>query len=135
MTPTNLKATVQYQDFEGSAAADHHDKNYLNDLAIRYAIDTKKYFVIGIQVWIGENRDIQKGGTYIDLLAVDISEVGGDIDSIVTYKENNNRILPYTKFRIEIDFEELIEFYFKRFAMTLIYRNLSKDTEFKEIEL
>lgn len=56
MQNDTLKASVQYGDYDGTVAADRHDQRGLSDLAEKHGIDTNKYFVFGMDIFMGETR-------------------------------------------------------------------------------
>lgn len=123
MRDDTLKASVQYGDYGGSAAGDHHDKRHLSDLAEKYGVDTEKYFMIGVDVHIGETRGDTLAKTYVSLLAVDMTVVkAGSIDFIREYAVANGK-LPYIKIDIDATLEEVF-LHFKRLDFVLLNSRL-----------
>jgi hypothetical protein len=123
MRDDTLKASVQYGDYGGSAAGDHHDQRHLSDLAEKYGVDTEKYFVIGVDVHIGETRGDELAHTFVSLLAVDTGVVkAAAIDFIREYAVTNGK-LPYVKISIDASLEEVL-LHFKRFDVVLLNRQL-----------
>jgi hypothetical protein len=132
MNQETLKATVQYQDLEGTAAADDHDKKWLKNLAEKHGIDTEDHFIIGVKIRVGETRDDRLGRVYVELLAVDMNLTkAGDIDHIRKYSEKNNGVLPYKTFSIETTLEDVL-LYFKRFELVLFRKNLRDVKKFQD---
>ena len=127
MQQATLRATVQYQDYQGTVAADHADRRFLSALAGKHGIDTDRYFIIGVRINIGEIRDENDelgAHTYIDLLAVDMVKTkAGDIDHIRKYAESNGGKLPYKSFSIKCSLDEALH-YFKRFEVVLFSKVL-----------
>ena len=124
MQSETLKATVNYQDYEGTVAADRHDNRYLDDLAIKYGVDTEQYFIIGLGFNVGETLGDELGHTYVELLAVDKNKTkAGAIDFIKEYAERHDGELPYETFTIECGLEEVL-LYFKRFEVVLFNKVL-----------
>jgi hypothetical protein len=114
MREDSLKASVQYGDYHGTAAADMHDQSSLHELAEKYGVDTERYFVMGMQLYIGETRADRLGSVFVSILAVD---KGGSFDSIQEYVNQNHK-LPYVKFRIDASLDEVL-LSFKRFEVVL----------------
>jgi hypothetical protein len=51
MRDDSLTASVTYGDYKGTVAADGRDRNgHLADLAAKYGIDTKRFFVTGVSL-------------------------------------------------------------------------------------
>lgn len=122
----SLKATVQYNDFIGTAAADQSDKIHLEQLAEKYGIDTRRYFVFGITVYISELGRNELDRTIVNILAVDTQVTGAvDVDSLQQYIDDNQGVLPYVKLEIETYLGEITEFYFKRFNLVLQNRHIT----------
>ena len=126
MNNNSLKAMVQYDDFTGTVAADRRDKVYLTQLAEKYGVDTRRYFVFGIAVYIDELGRDELDRTTVEILAVDTQVIGAfDNDSLQQYIDGNDGVLPYVKLKIETYLGEIIELYFKRFNLVLQYRNIT----------
>ena len=134
MQPETLKASVQYNDFQGTVAADHHDIRDLNDLGKKSGLDTDRYFVIGAHVHIGEVRDREVAHARLNLITIDKQQTkAGSIDFIRGYAEAHGK-LPYQRFSIDVSLSELLD-YFKRFDLVLFNRQLKSVAKFEEIEL
>ncbi len=135
MKAGTLKASVQYHDYKGTVEADHHDQRCLRDLAEKHDIDTKRYFVIGVQVRSSEVRNDEVSHPSIQLLTVDMTETkAGSIDFIREHAERNGSQLNYYRFPIDISFSEMLD-YFKRFELVLYNRQLERVDIFEEAEI
>lgn len=132
MKAGTLKASVQYHDYLGTVEADHHDQRSLNDLAEKHGLDTKRYFVIGVQVRSSEVRNNEVAHASIQLLTVDMTETkAGSIDFIREHAVNQGNQLNYQSFPIDISFSEMLD-YFKRFELVLYNRQLETVETFEE---
>ena len=118
MGKDTLRANVQYGDYVGSVAADGHDQRGLQDLMQRYAIDKDRYFAFGLDIYIGETRGNELEKPNISILAVDTQIVGGGVDAIQQYADDHNGVLPYIRFDVEIDLEDILR-YFKQINIVL----------------
>ena len=115
-----IKAKVQYNDFIGTVAADSRDQIYITHLAEKYGVDTDRYYVFGITVYIDELGRDELAKSLVYILAVDTQVTGAvDIDSLQQYIDNNEGVLPYVKIEIDTYLGEIIEYYFKRFNLIL----------------
>ncbi|MBL8078139.1 MAG: hypothetical protein JNM55_09285 [Anaerolineales bacterium] len=132
MNGKTLEAEVQYGDYDGSIAGDRHDRETLESVAAKYGIDTKRYFVFGADVFIGEN-DHKLARANVTILAIDKSIVGVDnIDGIQKYIDNNSGILPYSEFDAEMSVDEFI-FLFKRFNFVIKNRYIRRVNEYRRV--
>ena len=75
MKSDSLTASVNYGDYEGTVSADHHDQKELKYLAEKYGIDTDWYFIIGVQLYIGETHGDALGAVSVSLIATDTQTV------------------------------------------------------------
>ena len=126
MKNDSLRATVQYDDYTGTVAADRRDNVYLHQLAEKYGIDTRRYFVFGITAYIDELGRDELDRIIVNVLAVDTQVTGAvDVDSLQQYIDDNEGVLPYVKLKIETYLGEIIEFCFKRFDLVLQHRKIT----------
>jgi hypothetical protein len=127
-----LKASVQYGDFDGTAAADHHDRRGLWDLAKKYGVDIDKYFVFGIDIFVGEALGDEPAHANVSILAIDTQVVGANsVDSIQEYVDNNQGVLPYVEFGIDANLEEVLRF-FKQFSVVLKNSHIVRVSQYKK---
>jgi hypothetical protein len=132
MRDDSLKASVNYGDYEGTAAADHHDRRGLHELTAKYGVDTEKYFVFGVNVHIGETRGDVLAHTFVSILAVDMQEVkAGSVDYIQKYVDEHQGILPYQRFDINASLEEVL-LCFKRFNVVLTNSHITRVKEYRQ---
>ncbi|HKC65430.1 MAG TPA: hypothetical protein VKB86_17445 [Pyrinomonadaceae bacterium] len=132
MRDDSLKASVNYGDYEGTAAADRHDRRNLSDLAEKYGVDTDRYFVFGVNVHIGETRGDKLAHTFVSILAVDMQEVkAGSVDYIQKYVDEHDGVLPYMRFDISASLEEVL-LSFKRFNVVLTNSHITRVREYQQ---
>jgi hypothetical protein len=113
MNEDSLKASVQYGDFDGTAAADSSDFAGMEKFAKKHGIDTERYFRLGFKIYLGGQNF-----TSVSILTIDTEVVGAkSFDSIQEYI-NRNQKLPYSGFRTEATLEEAVKA-FKRFEVVL----------------
>ncbi len=130
MRDTSLKASVQYGDYNGTAAADEHDRNSLKDLAAKHGIDSERYWIFGIEVSIGETRGDTLGPAFVYLLAIDSQAVKAyGVGAVQEYVNQNAGVLPYVKLKIEADLEDVL-LRFKRFNVVLNNSHLENVREY-----
>jgi len=113
-----MKASVQYNDFKGTAAADISDFSNLNDFLKSRGVDTERYNAIGADFYAG----------YSDFFSASIICV------------DNERSTEEKKYIVNIGFERELtkdEFFdlFKRFNVIISqrfggYENMEIDEEF-----
>ncbi len=119
MIDDTLEASVNYGDFAGTAAGDRHDQRSLSDLARKHGVDTDRYFVLGLNIYIGETRGDELAYDGVSILAVDTQVIGtGSVDVVQQYVDAHDGVLPYESFAIEASLEEVL-LSFKRFNVVL----------------
>jgi hypothetical protein len=131
MRDDSLEASVKYGDYDGTVAADSHDRKHLSDLAAKYGVDTERYFVFGVNVHIGETRGERLARTFVSVLAVDMREVkAGSVDYIQKYIDDHQGVLPYERFDIGAGLEEVL-LSFKRFNVVLKNSQIKRVREYR----
>lgn len=111
---TYFKATVQYQDWNGTAAADDADRNSLSDFLRTKGLMTGNEFLIASSLWVGENHGGKLGSVGITAYLFDKPDhasVKAAIDAIAGP-------IPVRKVDVTVTIDEYIGF-FKRFAVLL----------------
>ncbi len=114
-----FKASVQYGDWEGTAAADDLDKDDLRDYLRQQNLISEKEFLIAVKLRIGENhpgRVMQPSVTAIVYDSVDYDTVAGKL-------QREPDPLSVREVQLELSLEEFIGM-FKRFSVTLSSRGL-----------
>lgn len=131
MIDDSLMASVNYGDYEGTAAADRHGQKSLKELAKKYGVDTERYFVFGINFHIGETHDDELAHTFVSILAVDMQAVkAGSVDFIQQYVDEHEGVLPYLRFDIDASLEEVL-LSFKRLNVVLKNSHITRVREYR----
>ncbi|HEX8624506.1 MAG TPA: hypothetical protein VF782_05440 [Allosphingosinicella sp.] len=112
----SFKAGVQYGDFEGSAAADRADQGDLGDYLRNNGLLQPGEFLVGAEVWIGENHGGVVKAPFISALVVEAPDYDGAVRDVL-----NQDPVPVRKIDLPLSLNEFIGL-FKRFAVTLTIR-------------
>lgn len=126
---SNFKASVQYGDWDGTAAADDADQISLSHYLEKNGLAEEKEFLVASSIFIGENHSGRIGGVYITAYlftpppntTVDVA-----LDAITGP-------IPVREIELEMTLEEFVGL-FKRFKVfhTKRYLNL-EGREYKAI--
>lgn len=124
---TKVRASVQYGDWEGTAAADDDADIDLSDFLEKKGLyDREIEFLVAVEVLIGENHGGKVKPPYIRCLIQDKP----DFDTVADHLAAQPDPLTFKSVDIELTLEEFIGL-FKRFAVTLSRRGLNlTDREF-----
>lgn len=110
-----LKASVQYGDWEGTAAADDLDKGDLKDwLATRGLMDPDSEMVIGVDFFCGENHP---GHIERPSIHAIVAQVRGN-ENLAARLRTTPDPLPLRRVQIELTIEAFVGL-FKRFSVVL----------------
>lgn len=109
-----FKATTQYGDWKGSASADRSDATTLADLLLKRGLRTDKEFVVGAQLWVGENHANKLAHVHVSAFLFD----GTGFDNVAAAIADAGDALKLKKVDIEVTLEEFVCL-FKRFAVSL----------------
>ncbi|WP_095780057.1 hypothetical protein [Mesorhizobium sp. WSM3868] len=113
-----LKASVQYGDFEGTAAADDgHDQSFHNFLLDKGVL-SKDDFVVGVEIWVGENHGGPSNPPTIRALVAPAAGFDAFKGSLTRQEK-----LRLREVEVELSFEEFFGL-FKRFSIVLTKRGL-----------
>jgi hypothetical protein len=114
MTTGNFKASVQYNDWKGTSAADDADKKGASEwLKVNGHIEVGE-FLLGIKMFAGENHGTHEDPVFVEFLIT----TPGDYDNVKSMLESSTGPIEVRSVRVEMT---LIEFFgfFKRFDITL----------------
>ena len=126
MTPTLPKATSQRNDYIGTSAIDWHIGTDLHEIAEAKGIDTKRYVPVSLEI-VGFDP------WQFTIHAVDGSETGVSVDSIVEYAKEHDGVVPIVSFDFSATIEEL-SWYIKRFIALVTNRNIKGVTGFIQVD-
>jgi len=110
---TNSEASVQYNDFKGTAAADISDFSNLNQFAETYGINPKNYVPQGISLYCGYDNFV-----HVSLLCEDI--------------ENSNKLISISL--PEMSISEFLK-QFKRLHIMLFKNFYNPEKEIEEYNI
>lgn len=123
MTASDLKAYVDAQEYEGTAAADESTPRPegLREFAQSVGIDVERYFPFGVDIYLSEPTYMLDRAR-ISILAVEKAVAGNNFKEIDAYA-NQNGSLPFVRFGTKAKLDEAIK-YFRRVRITLLKRDL-----------
>lgn len=130
---TTFKASVQYGDFSGTAAADNADRdyglwNYLEDKGLI----KENEFLIATRLWVGENLSGKQGQVTVKAYVFDCSKP--EHDNVKAAIDGMDDPIPVREVNVELTLEEFVCL-FKRFSVTLTRPSLNIDNrEYKLVE-
>lgn len=93
-------------------------------MAKKFGVDTDKYFVVGLEIYVGETRGDEVDHPDVYFLAVDARQVGGSVEGISQYLAGHGGELPYVRFPVEITLNDALQA-FKRFRLVLLNRHMA----------
>jgi hypothetical protein len=112
----SFKAGVQYDDFEGTAAADRADKNDLGYYLRSNGLMQSGDFLVAAELWVGENHGGKVAQPAIRALVVDAPDYEGAVRDVL-----NRDPVPVRKIDLPLSLDQFLAL-FKRFAVTLTIR-------------
>ena len=130
------KANAQYNDYEGTVAADIRDEygNNLGQWAKSHGVDTDRYFILGIRCYVGEAHAGQsERPVLVSVLGIDHNIAGSHYQAICDYIKSVDYRPKLTKFILNVSIEDYLNA-FKRFDVSLLKRGLESMTEYEEEE-
>lgn len=113
-----LKASVQYGDFEGTAAADEGSDKSLHQFLEEKGLISGGEFLVGIRAYVGENFGGKAQRPWIRALIAN----GEGYDNVAAQIDKADP-LELTEREIDISIEEFVGL-FKRFSVVLTKRGL-----------
>lgn len=109
-----FKASTQYGDWTGSASADRADQMALVDLLREWGRLNAREFVVGAQLWVGENHNGKLGMTSVTAFAIDLEGHATVPEAIAAAGDG----LTLRKIEVDVTLEQFVGL-FKRFAVSL----------------
>lgn len=108
-----MKASVQYEDFIGTAAADISDHSNLNDFLSKHGVDTTRYEAIGASFYSGYSHYIS-----VSIICIDNEQ-----------STANKKHIVKLRFESKIEINEFFDL-FKR--LEVVITNSYQDSEIDE---
>jgi len=126
---SNFKASVQYDDWKGTAAADDGDLKSLSSHLRDTGIAKENEFLVSSSVWVGENHGNRLGSITISAFLLEVPD-GANVDAILNSTEGP---IPVREVELEMTLEQYIGF-FKRFKVSFTAKHLDlEDREYNSI--
>lgn len=123
-----FKASVQYGDWEGTAAADGADNKTLEQYLSQQNLIHDGEFLIATHLFVGENHHGKIEHVFIEVYLYE----GERFEEARNSLANTTGPIPVRVVRLDLSLEEYIGL-FKRFAVTLTWRDLGLEgREFQE---
>jgi hypothetical protein len=120
-----FKASVQYGDWKGTAAADDIDP--AADSMDRYleqnGLMKPDEFLLAAKLWVGENSDNKIAGVYIRAYLLKDHENYESVKQTLKELEADGQPIPVREVSVKLTLEQFVAL-FKRFAVTLTYQDL-----------
>ena len=115
-----MRASVQYDDWEGTTAADDASPRSLGKLLEdRGLMDPQTEFLVAADLWIGESHDGKLASPAVHCLVTK----GANYDDVATSLSNQSDPLTFRVIDVQLTLEEFLGL-FKRFRVVLTRRGL-----------
>ncbi|HXW54210.1 MAG TPA: hypothetical protein VEJ67_00585 [Candidatus Cybelea sp.] len=115
-----FKASVQYGDWEGTAAADNGDEKSVEQYLMDKGLMQEGEYLIAISLGVGENLDGEIGGVFIHAF---IYAGDAQLENVASAIKSARGPIPVRDIRLELPLEKFIGM-FKRFSVVLTARGL-----------
>lgn len=125
MTTDRFKASVQYNDWKGSSAADSAGQKGPSDWLRENGHINDGEFLLGIKMFAGENHGVHQDPVFVEFL---IASPGG-YENVKTMIEGSAGPIEVRSVRIDMKITEFFG-YFKRFDVTLSSGNMLEGREY-----
>lgn len=112
MTTEKFKASVQYNDLQGSAAADNADFGDASKWLRENALINEDEHLVGIKVYIGENHGEHNDPVFVEFL------IDSTISNLNDISGTEGSPIELRRVRKDMSISEFFAF-FKRFEITL----------------
>ena len=73
MTFDTFRASVQYGDLKGTAAADRADQKGADEWLEKKGLKQPSEFLLGVELWVGENHGAHKDPVHVHFLLVNFA--------------------------------------------------------------
>lgn len=129
MPVENFRASVQYDDFKGSTAADRADHGNVSDWLETNGLKQDGEFLLGISFFVGENHGEHEDPIFVEFLLA----TPGDHDSVKAMIDAHNG--PVSVRRVKTDMP-LAQFFglFKRFSVCLSSHGMLDGRDYTYVE-
>jgi hypothetical protein len=128
MTRDRFRASVQYNDFTGSSAADRADKGGPEDWLRSKNLMKPAEFVLGVDIWAGENP-----GVHYDPITVHFLLTTGSFDSVKQSIASDSGVVAVRRVTTEMGVADFMGL-FKRFSVYLSPGGMLNDRNYSYTE-
>lgn len=125
MTTGIFRASVQYNDWKGSSAADDADKNDASKWLKENGHIEDGEFLLGIKMFAGENHGTHEDPVYVEFLTA----TPGDYDNVKAMVESSTGPIEVRSVRVQMAVTEFFGL-FKRFGVTLSRDSMLEGLEY-----
>jgi len=125
MTTLQFRASVQYGDLTGTAAADRADKTDGNSWLVERKLKQDHELLIGITMDAGETHGVPKGPVHVQFLLAD----RGDYDTVKAAIDAAHGPFPVRCVKVKMPIAEFLGM-FKRFSVNVSTYSLLEGKEY-----
>jgi hypothetical protein len=125
MTTERFRASVQYGDFKGTAAADGADRNDASQWLTDRGLKAEHEFLVGLTLLVGENRGVHEDPVSVRFLLAE----RGDHDTVKAAIDSSNEAFPVRCVRTEMPIAEFLGL-FKRFSVYISNHSMLEGKEY-----
>lgn len=125
MTTKTFKASVQYNDWKGTSAADNADRNGSSEWLKQNGYIEDGELLLGVKMFAGESHGTHEDPVFVEFLLV----TPGDFDNVKSMIESTAGPIEVRSVKVQM---KLIDFFglFKRFDITLSRNNILDGLEY-----
>ena len=125
MTTETFKASVQYNDWKGTSAADDADENEAAEWLRKNGHIEEGEFLLGIKMFAGENHGKHKDPVFVEFLIA----MPSDFDNMKSMIESSTGPIEVRSVKARMN---LVDFFglFKRFDVTLSRDNMLESLKY-----
>ena len=125
MTTGTFRASVQYNDWKGTSAADDADQNDSSEWLKENGHIEDGEFLLGVKMFSGENHGTHEDPVFVEFLIA----TPGDYDNVKTMIESSTGPIEVRSVRVEMGLTDFFGL-FKRFDVTLSRDNMLEGLEY-----
>ena len=120
-----FKASVQYGDWHGTAAADNLDPmgTSVHDYLEKKGLKKEGEFLLSVKLWVGENSGNKISNVFVHAYLLEGHQNYESAKKTLDELEARGEPIPVREVELELTLEQFVAM-FKRFAVTLTWRDL-----------
>lgn len=124
-----FKASVQYDDLKGTSAADRADQRGANEWLEKKGLKQPDEFLLGVELWIGENHGVHKDPVHVHFLLVTSAEY----ENVKSMLESTQGPVDVRRVSEDMPISDFLAL-FKRFSVCLSPYGLLEGRQFRYSE-